>query len=192
MREAKVISGRVTIGITGAQGVGKSTFCQALAGVFTNTGLMSVHVLPSIGDSLKEQGVAFGSSATAESVLAIYSAHMHRERMAPKEGIILMDRCAADALCYTRALQLNSALEVSLLTEASHMMAKGLDLIVHLERRGIFEESSATHETPELRRRVAGLFPSVLEELGRPYRSIYSADKAELSTLSELVRTLVY
>lgn len=169
------IERRLTIGITGAQGVGKSTFCEKLATALRQHMAAPISILPSIGEGLRRQGISYGSAATAESVLAIYAAHLERGREAPAGGIQLLDRCAVDALCYTRALGLNSAAEVRLLTEVSHAMAAELDFVVHLTMDGIFADSTASHETPELRRSVALEFEKALADLSRPHCSLYAA-----------------
>ena len=167
----------MTLAVTGGQGVGKTTFCKALACDLQARTSLPVDILPSIGEGLKRQGIPYGSAATSSSVLAIYAAHLERQRLAPSSGIIILDRCAVDALCYVRALGLNSAAEINLLVETSLMMARSIDFIFHLEMSGIFIETAATHETPELRKRVADLFPAALSELGRPYQSMYAASE---------------
>ena len=183
-----MISRSLKIGVTGGQGVGKSTFCASLAKALSLRTLEPVTILPSIGEGLKRQGIPYGSAASAESILAIYAAHLERMRRSSNGGIEILDRCAVDALCYTRALALNSTVEVSLLTELSHLMAGQLDLVVHLRMEGIFENSAATHETDELRRGVADQFGQALIDLKRPFHSIYAADDAQLS---EVVATVL-
>lgn len=175
--------------MTGAQGVGKSTFCNTLARELKEA--CEVHVLPSIGEGLKKRGIPFGSAATSASVLAIYCAHLERERMSPQQGLIILDRCAADALCYTRSLAVNSDIEIGLLTETSHLMAKDLDLIIHLEMTGIFENSAATHESENLRSSVAANFPIVLKELASPFRSINAADEFAVRAVCDEIREII-
>ncbi len=169
------------IGVTGGQGVGKSTFCAKLHKALSARTSTPVSILPSIGEGLKRQGISYGSAASAESVLAIYTAHLERMRASSGIGIEILDRCAVDALCYTRALALNSATEQHLLTELSHLMAAQLDLVIYLRMEGIFTKSAATHETDELRRGVAAQFDQALSDLGRPFHSIYAADENEFS-----------
>lgn len=182
------IEGCLKIGITGAQGVGKSTFCEELATALREHMDAPTSILPSIGEGLRRQGISYGSAATAESVLAIYAAHLERAREAPISGIQLLDRCAVDALCYTRALGLNSAAEIRLLTEVSHAMAADLDFVVHLTMDGIFADSTASHETPELRRRVAAEFDKALADLSRPHCSIYAAAPGAVAQVVSEIR----
>lgn len=190
MGEGKITQ-RLKLGITGGQGVGKSTFCAQLSKQLEEHGLGPVHFVPSVGDLLKRSGTPFGSEATSSSVLAIYAVHIERERLCPNDGIILMDRCAADALAYTYALALNSEVEVRLLRGLSYILAKDIDLIVHLEMTGIFDEKGLPHETPELRRLVAEQFSMVLRELERPSLSLNAASPTAFAEVEKMVRELI-
>lgn len=66
-------------------------------------------------------------------------------------------------------------------------MAASLDFVVHLTMTGIFADSSASHETPELRRRVAAEFDQALIDLSRPYRSVYAANDEVVAQIAAAI-----
>lgn len=153
------------MGVTGGQGVGKSTFADGLRSWLVDARRANVTLVGGLGDSLRASGVPFGSAADARSVAAIYSAHLERELALP-EGIVILDRCCVDALCYVRALGVTDPSLDALYGMVSRTMARRLALAIHLEMTGIFSATVARHETPELRRAVADNVGRVIAELG--------------------------
>ena len=129
----------VIVGITGAQGVGKSTFSRALRDALPAFCDTKIDLIDGLGQSVRELGIPVGSDSSAKSIAAIYIAHLRRQRLAPN-GIIILDRCAVDALAYVQCLNITSPVVTALYREVSALMLKELDLAVHLEMTGIFEE----------------------------------------------------
>ena len=152
------------VGITGGQGVGKSTFAAGLRAWLTDAGQTDVTLVGGLGDRLRASGIPFGSAANAHSIAAIYCAHLERELALPV-GIVILDRCCVDALCYVRALRVTDKSLDALYGMISRVMARRLALVIHLEMTGIFSTTNACHETPELRSAVAEDIGRVIAEL---------------------------
>jgi predicted ATPase len=152
------------VGITGGQGVGKSTFAAGLQSWLADASRADVTLVAGLGARLQASGVPFGSAADARSVAAIYCAHLERELALPV-GIVILDRCCVDALCYVRALRVTDPSLDALYRMISRAMARRLALAIHLEMTGIFSTTEARHETPELRRAVADDVCRVIAEL---------------------------
>lgn len=168
-------SGRmIFVGVTGAQGVGKSTFCRKLAAELPNRSNCQVALSAGLGDHLRTMGISLGSASDKDTIAAVFAAHLDRERVA-SGGIVILDRCVADALTYTRCLDLNSVMERHLYESIATMSAARLALIVHLSLSPFFAVTHATHETTDLRQRIAEGLPSVLRDLGRPTLDLNAA-----------------
>jgi len=175
MAYLQIQNGVTTVGITGAQGVGKTTFCNALAATLMAKTTAQVHLSPSIGGRLKELGIPLGSSASADSVAAVYRAHIDRN-LERNPGIVLFDRCAVDALAYVRALRVTSDAQTDMYERLTALLVRHLHLVIHLEMRGIFRTQHASHETTSLRADIAQLVPLIISELDLPSITIYAAD----------------
>ena len=139
-------------------------------------------LLGGLGDRLKELGIPFGNAATADSVAAIYAAHLERELAAPN-GIVLLDRCGVDALAYVRCLSVNSSQELALYTALSATMCRSLDMVIHLKMEGIFTATNATHESEVLRPCVAREIARLIPTLPSPSISVYAADDKAIGTV---------
>jgi predicted ATPase len=156
---------RTLVGITGGQGVGKTTFGSALLAQLREASGVESTLIAGLGEHLRTLNVPYGKEATARSIAAIYAAHLERELGKPT-GIVLLDRCCVDALAYVRALRVTCDAESLLYDRVSRTMAVSLDLVIHLGMDGIFTTSDATHETPALRRAVADHVRNIIDEFG--------------------------
>jgi hypothetical protein len=153
---------RVLVAVTGAQGVGKTQFCERLVDRLSEIEIAVTH-LKGLGDAVRDKGIPVGSDATTDSVAAVYTSHLERERTAVGD-VILLERCGIDALAYVRSLAVNTPLEIELYEEISRNLGDTLDLAIHLRLEGIFADKGKPHESPELRARVAEMIPSILAE----------------------------
>lgn len=181
----------IFLGITGAQGVGKSTFCRSLhAALSERINFTSVSVLEGLGDSLKASGIALGSAADDQSVAAVYCAHLYRELNAPP-GVHILDRCAIDALAYVRCLNVTSEIMSKLYAHISATMAKRLKFVVHLEMTGRFEGTDATHETPALRQRVAREIPLIIAQLKIDHVQMNASDEPSIQLAADAIMNVL-
>lgn len=150
------------IGVTGAQGVGKSTFCRNLVAALRSADLGRAELLDGIRASIQAMGVPFGSASTAETIFAVWTAHLERESSA-SDALVVLDRCCIDALAYTRVLNVSSDLELRLFNQVALLASDRLDLVIHLRLSPFFEDKGAAHETAELRAAVAREIAIVLD-----------------------------
>lgn len=155
------------VAVTGAQGVGKSTFCRRLQMRLQAEGRREVSLLDGLGDRIKALGIPLGSTSTTQTIAAVFTAHLEREAAAPK-GIVILDRCVVDAIAYTRSLGINSDVELRLYERVTALAATRLNLVVHLTCSPFFARRGADHETPVLRADVAERIVAILSELGVP------------------------
>lgn len=162
---------RMLIGVTGAHGVGKTTFCGHLFTALSQAGRTNVQVLGGLGDRVKAMGLPVGSNATSDSVAAIFAAHLQREREAPY-GVVIMDRCLVDALAYVRVLGVTSSAQSKMYEELVRSQVGSLNLLIHLELSETFENTGAPHESYEHRVSVAEAIPSIIHELQLPALSL--------------------
>lgn len=178
---------RFLIGVTGAQGVGKSTFSKRLTELMTYDSSAPVRLIPStLSAEMARLGFTFGSFASSESVLAIYSYHLKRGReCAP--GVSVLDRCVVDALAYVRCLKVTSNIETALLEDVSRLLFESLDFVVHLEMSGIFKISDATHENQQLREDVSRSIIQILSERHIPYITVDASDTNALKKVREAI-----
>lgn len=162
--------------VTGAQGVGKSTFCKKLHSIFLERhGSASTVLIDGLGDKIRAAGYGVGKAADAQSVAAVFSEHLRRER-AIASDIAIVDRCAIDALAYVRALGVNTATEASMYAEVARLMSKAWHMVVNLQLSDTFMNNSAAHEGPALRRQISLAVPAIIEELAL---TAYNIDAAE-------------
>lgn len=171
----RIGSRQVLVAVTGAQGVGKSTFCEKLAAATAKAVNAPVTLLDGLGDQMRAQGLTVGSSATEEVVAAIFAAHMSRERQSPP-GVVILDRCAVDASAYVNALENLSPSHKAMYQEVTLMMSKRLSYVVHLEMTGIFLPIKVNHETEAFRNAVARSLPGIIESFQLNSDSFYAAD----------------
>ncbi len=155
----------VFVAVTGAQGVGKSTFCRRLVDELRDKHLINLSLQSGLGDSVRAKGVPVGASSTSETIFAIFHEHLRRERMADAL-LVVLDRCIVDALAYTRVLNLTTAEQLLALEEIACLAATRLDLVIELQISAAFANTTATHETPEMRAEVALKIPAIIAELG--------------------------
>lgn len=155
------------VAVTGAQGVGKSTFCRALVGRLRDTSSEAVPLLDDLGVRVAAMNVPLGSSSTPETIAAVWTTHLEREADAP-EGLVLLDRCVVDALAYTRMLRLGTELDRRLLESVGLLASARLRLVIHLRLSNFFRDRGAPHETPQLRHDVAAQIGKILTDWDLP------------------------
>ena len=165
---------RIFIGVTGAQGVGKSTFCMKLRNELVTRTSKDVALMDGLGAQIRALGFRVGSGSDTQSVAAVFAAHMLRERTAPA-GFVILDRCAIDALAYVRSLDLNTDVERMMYEEIARCMVGGLTLAVHLQMSATFASGHAAHETLFLRGRIADAILKIIGEFAVPSMSIDAA-----------------
>jgi predicted ATPase len=175
------------VAVTGAQGVGKSTFCQKLHSMLCDRhGTGSTLLIDGLGNKIKAAGFAVGKSADTQSIAAIFSEHLRREQ-AIVSSIAILDRCAIDALAYVRVLRVNTAIEAAMYAEITRMMARGWSTVVHLRLSDTFLNTSALHEDADIRRRISHTVPEIINELGLTAHSIDAAASDSLDRIIEAV-----
>lgn len=167
------------VGVTGAQGVGKSSFCRKLVNALQESGV-NVSLLEGLGDSVRSLGIPVGSDSTSDSIAAIFASHLRREREAAC-NLNILDRCVVDALAYVRILKKTSPVQERMYEELSKSMARSLDLVIHLQLSTTFESTSANHETTSDRTAIARELPSVIRDLGLASLDIDAADRDALT-----------
>ena len=177
------------VGITGGQGVGKSTFAAGLRAWLVDAGQADVTLIGGLGDRLRAGSGPFGSAADAHSIAAIYCAHLERELTLPV-GIVILDRCCVDALCYVRALRVTDQSLDTLYGMISRTMARRLALVIHLKMTGVFSTTEARHETSELRRAVAEGVGRVIAELDVEALTFEASDPKALDLVGGRVLAL--
>lgn len=169
------------VAITGAQGVGKSTFCEKLRSLTADAIGEPVVLLAGLGEQIRKQGITVGTNANDESVAAIYAAHLYRERTAPA-GVVILDRCAVDASAYVRALKHLPEAHRTMYFETSWLMSQRLSYVVHLKMTGIFEAIKVDHETEDFRKTVAREIPDIIKEYDLLSDELYAADEESVHT----------
>jgi len=180
-------SSALIVAVTGAHGVGKSTFCRELVHRLHKAGYSQARLLDGLGDRVRAMGIPLGSTSTPDTIFAIWASHLEREAAITDE-LVILDRCMVDALAYTRALNLTSGLAERVLEQTAQLAAGRLRLVIHLELSPFFEGKGAAHETAELRERVASEIPIVLAQLGSPS---FDLDASAPGSLDRAVETIV-
>ncbi|MFC6049480.1 AAA family ATPase [Methylobacterium hispanicum] len=158
-------NGSLFVAVTGAQGVGKSTFAQKIYEQTERLPSTTACLLNGLGQSIRAFGIPVGSAASADSIASVYAAHIERERKV-KADIVVLDRCAIDALAYVRCLSKTSKSLSNLYEQVSASMFRNISLVVRLEKSGIFEQRKADHESDELRDCVDTQILSITKEYG--------------------------
>ena len=153
---------RFIVAITGAQGVGKSTFCAKLLTALDTAGLGSFRLIDDLRNRLELTGVPFGSGSTPETIHAVWVVHLERQVVSGNERTLL-DRCVVDALAYTRVLAVSSDLEQRLFEQIGRLALSRLNLIIHLRLSDFFADKGKPHETPQHRHLVAKEIALILD-----------------------------
>jgi predicted ATPase len=177
------------VAVTGAQGVGKSTFCHALVSRLQQAGREDVRLFDGLGDNLKAMGVPLGSKSTPQTIFAVWATHLEREASVAG-GLVVLDRCIVDALAYTRVLNLSSELERRVLEQAAILAAERLGFVVHLECSTFFADKRGSHETAEDRRRVADEIGVVLSQLDLPRICLRAEDPMSVGAALDVILSL--
>lgn len=166
-------SSPILIAVTGAQGVGKSTFCERLKLRLAQGRSQEPLLINGLGDKIRSMGVPLGAASNPETIFAIFHEHLRREReIAATTEIVILDRCVIDALAYVRILDVTTQIQSDLFEELTKLASGRINLIFHLQLTDTFSVTSATHETPSIRAGIAELLPSILKELTVPYISL--------------------
>lgn len=152
------------LAVTGAQGVGKSRFCNTILAALQRIEPEGVQLMNGLGDALKAYGVPLGSASNADTIAAVFAAHLEREQSAAKE-LVILDRCVVDALAYALCLGVSTPAQIKLYEAIAVQRAREIDLVVHLIVSDTFATTTATHEAPELRAAVARSIPEIIERL---------------------------
>lgn len=183
-------SDRRLIGITGAQGVGKSTFAADILKELEGAGTSPICLMAGLGERMADLGIPLGSQATATTIPAVYAAHLERELAAPR-GITILDRCVVDALAYTRCLGVLGATDLRLYEAVSAVAARSLSLVIHLQLSPYFEPKGGSHESPDLRQRVAQELNDILEQISSPVISLDASNPSALAEAKTAVLQIV-
>jgi predicted ATPase len=184
---ASGLSHPLVIAVTGAQGVGKSTFCRKLHSMLCDRyGVGNTSLIDGLGNKVKAAGFAVGKTADSQSIAAIFSEHLRRERTIVSD-IAILDRCAIDALAYVRVLGVSTAIEAAMYAELTRMMSRGWNMVVHLQLADAFLNTSAVHEGTDIRRLISHTVPEIIHELGLAAYSIDAAASDSLDRINEAV-----
>ena len=178
------------VAVTGAQGVGKSTFCHEIVRLLHLTGHRDARLYDGLGDRVRASGIPLGSTSTRDTIFAIWASHLEREAEII-DGLAILDRCVIDALAYTRVLGLNTNLELRVFEQVARLDLQRLSLVIHLEFSPFFAHRGADHETPELRQRVAEEIKAVLSHLGIPHVDLNAGDDDTLNVAIDVIAGMV-
>lgn len=187
MKTRLMSTNKITIGITGGHGVGKTTFCRALLPMVELNTSSSVELLEGLGDHARRRGIIVGSSANEESVLAIVAAHVERERKA-MSIVTIYDRCLADALAYTRALKVTQPSATYLIEEVAYSGLDKLDFLIHLRLSEAFLSKRKEHETESFRMSVELELNRIFDEHAGNKIRLDAADASSLLQALDLIR----
>jgi predicted ATPase len=179
---------RFLVGVTGAQGVGKSTFCSALADRLNQRDGLPCTVLAGLGAAVKERGYVLGSGANQEGVLAVMGAHLTRQRLAP-DGIVVLDRCPIDMLAYVRTLNLDNGPLLELATEIAHLFVSEATTIIYLQISDLFVRSPAGHETNEFRLGIDRSISEVLSDLAADPVRVCADDPGAMDRVCKVIES---
>lgn len=177
------------VAVTGAQGVGKSTFCRALVGRLRSLFSEPVPLFDDLGARVTAMNVPFGSSSTPETIAAVWTTHLEREADAP-DGLVLLDRCVVDALAYTRMLRLGTELDRKLFESVGLLASARLGLVIHLNLSDFFKDRGAPHETPQLRYGVASQIGMILTDWDLPRIELDAAAPTAIEDAAMAVATI--
>jgi nucleoside-triphosphatase THEP1 len=176
----------LVIVVTGAQGVGKSTFCKKLHSAILNDRGGSVSLVEGLGEKIKAAGFAVGKTADTQGVAAVFAEHLRRERLLDG-NVAILDRCAIDALAYVRTLGVNTVTEAGMYAELTRLMSTRWDMVVHLQLSKTFINNSAAHEDAELRQQISIAIPAIIHEFGL---QSYAIDAAANDSIDRIVKAV--
>jgi GTPase SAR1 family protein len=179
-------SRRYLVAVTGAQGVGKSTFCRGLVKHLREAGRKDVQLLEGLGESVLAMGVPLGSASTPETIFAVWATHLEREYTAG-DGLTILDRCVIDALAYTRVLAVSTPLQLRTLEKTAILASQHLALVVHLCLSPFFKARGGSHETTDHREKVASEIQLILDQLQVPRIDLEADDDGALNVATQTI-----
>lgn len=189
--EMRKLMGRSSfIAVTGAQGVGKTTFCRRLVDELRNRNFSDIALKTGLGDGVREKGLPVGAQATTQTIFAILSEHLRRERLS-SGSIVVMDRCIVDAIAYIRTLDILSREQEEFVDEVGFIVSSRISLVIELQVSPSFSATAAMHETPQMRIDVAQRIPLIIAELDLPSVSLDASHPSAIDVaISEIVMRL--
>lgn len=180
-------AGSLRVGVTGAQGVGKSTLARQLfercEAIYPGT----CDHLPSLGAEVAQRGFPLGSSVTAESLAAFAAAHVRRERGSYKP-ITILDRNLLDLTAYARVSMAASEALLELLYELCCSYSTRYQLIVFVPMIPELAENPARHESAEFRQKIDREIPALAKVLGVELRTVRGGEGERCEQAFEWVK----
>ena len=143
------------IGLTGAQGTGKSTLARAVTDRLEAAGVAVEHCF-GLGEGAIASGLATGPSASAETVRLFANFHRAREeRQAREDGAVrVFDRTLFDALAYAEVLGCLASGELEALREATIASCRRFAQLIWLRVTVDYPVLTAVDESPVFRRAI--------------------------------------
>ena len=181
---------RCFVAITGGQGVGKSTFCRKLSSSLIAAGHKDVQLIEGLGERMAAMGIPLGSGATTQTIFAVWAAHLERQAEA-RNGLIILDRCAIDALAYTRALRLGTLIERQLFEQVAKLASERLNLVINLRLTEFFRGKGGSHESSELREEVVTEINALISHLGVNAIELDAAKESSVQTACRAIEGLM-
>lgn len=156
--------GSVTVAITGAQGVGKSTLVNSLAGKMRARGC-ACNVHDRIGTIAMTEGVPLGEATDVSTICQFASLHVGRES-AIHSGVHILDRCFVDLLAYARVRCSDDMHLVALIEALARQSIQRLDHVVYVPMIESLSLRSSAYESAAFRHMIDQAIGAVLKELG--------------------------
>ncbi len=154
------------IGLTGAQGTGKSTLARAVCTALRSAGVAGVAPVGGLGQALARSGLRVGMQADAQTVRRFAQAQIEREAADAGAAVQVHDRCLLDTLAYARVLGCLAQQEWLALRAAALRSCAAFSQLVWLRVGHDYPVLDANDESPEFRRAIDRALGALAAQLG--------------------------
>lgn len=182
---------RVTVRclVEGAQGVGKTTLVNGVAGEVISNNLVTC--VEDIARPLINLGVGYGYNTRLEDYYAYYWKHLENWQM-DHGPIVLFDRSIIDVILYSRLL-LGKGHDVEKLGIELFKLMKGkISAVVYLPVEFQLTPDGVREMLPTQQTEYDRALLELLQELNITYRRITGTIEVRRQTLIDLLHTLVH
>ena len=151
------------VAVSGAHGVGKTTFCNDFADALRNKGL-SVDVKTDVARTLREEGVAINQQTEGAEYALFLEKHLDNLYAEPESDVVMYDRTMLDTIAYATA---NGNLDdrwLSFLRKAAAQLIRPVDLYLYISIEFGLEDDGIRATGQEYQTKVDQALMEILKE----------------------------
>ena len=153
----------VRISVSGAHGVGKTTFCSDVADAL-KAGGRTVEIKTDVARSLKGEGVPINQSTEDAQYALFFERHLDNLFAPPQTDVVLYDRTILDSIAYAIANKNLDSRWLSFAKKAAAHLLEGIDLYFYIPIEFAIEDDGVRATGAEYQNRVDQALVALFKE----------------------------